>query len=100
MDIAELKKIIEENDTAFGSKSALKLLKGNKISTIILSNDCDPGLLDKIRKISQKISVIQLDRSKEELSEACKKPFKISVVSIVAEKKTKEKSKEKGKKSR
>ena len=93
MDISELKKMIEGSNMVLGTDKTLKLLKQNKIEKILLSNDSDKQVLDKIRNLSQKVEVIQLDKSKENIKEICKKQFNISVIGIISEKKSEKKSK-------
>ena len=93
MDVLELKKLIEDSDIILGGERTLKLLKSGKIDRVILSNDSKKNMLEKIRALSQKVAVIQTDRTKDDLAELCKKPFHISVIGILSGKKSVNKSK-------
>jgi len=93
MDVLELKKLIEDSDVIFGGDRTLKLLKQGKIDKVILSSDSKENILEKIRALSQKVEVIQTDRTKDNLAELCKKPFHISVIGILSGKKSAKKSK-------
>jgi len=93
MDISELKKIIEGSDVVMGTDRTLKLLKQNKVDRILLSNDSDSQMMDRIRKISQKVEVMQVDKSKEDFKEICKTQFNISVIGIISGKKSAKKAK-------
>jgi ribosomal protein L30E len=93
MDVLELKKLIEDSDIILGGDRTIKLLKAGKIDRVILSNDSKKNMLEKIRVVSQKVAVIQTDRTKDDLAELCKKPFHISVIGILSGKKSAKKSK-------
>ena len=92
MDVLELRKLIEDSDVVLGGDRTLKLLKKGKIDKIILSSDSKRDMMEKIRALSQKVAVIQTDKTKDNLAELCKKPFHISVIGILG-KKTAKKSK-------
>ncbi len=106
-----LKKELKTKAKIFGSKRTLKFLKTKDpgIEKIYISGDCPEIIRSEISELAekQKIEVIFLDFSKEELKDICKKPFNISIVSIFSgkeikplEKETKkEKDKEKSKKT-
>jgi ribosomal protein L30E len=86
MDILELKKLIEDSDMVLGGDRTLKLLKKGKVEKIVLSNDSKKDMIDKIRALSQKVAVIQTDKTKDDLAELCKKPFHVSVIGILGKK--------------
>ena len=86
MDVLELKKLIEDSEIVLGGDRTLKLLKKGKIDKIILSNDSKKDMLEKIRALSQKVAVVQTDKTKDDLAELCKKPFHISVIGILGKK--------------
>ncbi|MCL6500624.1 MAG: hypothetical protein K6T16_01160 [Candidatus Pacearchaeota archaeon] len=88
----------------FGPKSALKKLRAarDSIERIYVSNDCPAEILRNLK--ANFSEVIHTEMSKEELRELCKKPFNISVISVLREKeelgeKVKESKKEKKAKS-
>jgi ribosomal protein L30E len=86
MDIEELRKTLKEKRAIFGTDRTLKFLKNNLIETVILSRDGLPNLTTEIKKINPKISVVQLDMSKDELKEICNTPFDVSVIGVLSEK--------------
>jgi len=98
MNIEELKRILKEKKVIFGTENTLKFLKNNEIEMVLLSNDCKPGLIEDIKKISPKTTVIETGMSKEQLKEPCDEHFNISVIGVIgagAASGKKKKSKEK-----
>jgi ribosomal protein L30E len=81
-----LKKELKLKGALFGSKIPFK--RKELIEKIYISNDCPEQIKNKIENFSkkQKIELIYPDFSKEELKDLCKKPFNISVLSILKEK--------------
>jgi large subunit ribosomal protein L30e len=83
MSLADLKKALKEEKIAFGANQAIRNLKNGKTKVIFLANNCS----DKIRKNIEyyanlsKAKIIDLDKSKNELSVFCKKGYPISVIS-------------------
>jgi ribosomal protein L30E len=91
-----IKKELKTKETIFGSKRALK--KIDFIDKVYVAKDCPEDIKEKIEKSAkkQKTDIIFLEFSKEELKDICKKPFNISVLSIISGKKQKtEEKKEK-----
>lgn len=86
MEVLELKKLIEDSEIVLGGDKTLKLLKKGKMDKIILSNDSKKDMMEKIRALSQKVAVVQTDKTKDDLAELCKKPFHVSVIGILGKK--------------
>lgn len=86
MNVAELNKILKERKIIIGAKRCVKELKKGSIEQVIFSVDLPPELKKKIEaeaKNAKNIEIVQLDKTKEELAELCKKPFNISVISVL-----------------
>ncbi|MFC1697226.1 50S ribosomal protein L30e [Nanoarchaeota archaeon] len=81
----EIKKIIETEKVVFGKEQTLKNLKINNIKNIYVSSNCPAELKEDINHYSDlnDVKVIELTENNEELGVLCKKPFTISVLSIL-----------------
>ncbi len=83
MSLAELKKVLKKEKLIFGANQTIRNLKNKKTKTVFLAKNCS----DEIRKSIEyyadlaKVKVINLDKSKDELSVFCKKGYPISVIS-------------------
>lgn len=95
-----LKKELKTKEAIFGTKIAFK--KKDIIEKIYVAEDCPEEIKKRIEALAkqQKIELVFLEFSKEELKDICKKPFNISILSILGKQKpkreeeTKEKEKE------
>jgi len=92
----------------YGSRVALKQLKKDNIEKIYVTLDCPMETKQKLEKSKAGASIIKLDMTKEMLKELCRRPFNVSVLSILkaevkgkgkenAREKIKEEKKRKGK---
>lgn len=81
--IDNIVKEIKTREVLFGAKVTLKRLKKDKetIEKIYLSEDCPIKTITEIRAIFPE--TIDTGMTKEELREICKKPFNISVISVL-----------------
>jgi ribosomal protein L30E len=88
MNLDELKRLIEKEHYIVGGRMTLKLLKKGKISKIFISADCDRNFEDilKIEAENSKTPLTFTGKTKGELGVLCKKPFTVSVLSILTEK--------------
>lgn len=84
-DVKELRKLAESKKLVIGTDRTLKCLKQDKLSKIYLSSNCPEKVESEIRHFSglQKLDVEKLNYSNEELGTVCKKPFPISVLSVL-----------------
>lgn len=82
-----IKKELKTKEILLGGKRTLK--KIDSIGKIYVAKDCPRDIREKIEKAAgkNKIDVVLLEFSKEELKDICKKPFNISVLSIISGKK-------------
>ncbi len=77
----------------FGTKEAIKALKRNpnKIEKIYIASDCSEDIIKRLEQTQTKASLVKLTQTIEELKEICKKPFNISVISVLKDKEKEEK---------
>ena len=85
MSAEEIKKGIESGKVVMGLKETIKNMKLGKISKVFLSNNCPESAKKDIETYSKmsEATFEVLDRSNEEMGIICKKPFSISVLSIL-----------------
>lgn len=100
----DLVKELKHKKIIFGPKVAIKQIKKDMIETIYITDDCPSVQKDKIKTIAKqtkarKIEIKQIKETTEQLQELFKKPFNISVISVLKGKKEiKEKAKKEIKK--
>lgn len=85
--IDEIKKLLEADKFIIGADRTIKGLMKGTIQKVYLSSNTDKETRERIEHYAKlgKVELIQLDKSNEELGAFCKKPFKISVLSVVKE---------------
>lgn len=81
----EIKKLLGTDRLIIGTDRTLKSLRAGTIEKIFLSENCPDALKEDIKHYSTqgKIKVVELSVPNEELGVICKKPFPVSVVSIL-----------------
>ena len=83
MTLEDIKKALDAKKIVIGASETLKNIKLGKVSKVYVSNNCpSQDDLENSSKIA-KIDFTVLDKSNEELGVLCKKPFSISVLSIL-----------------
>jgi len=86
-NLSEIKKLLKESadKIIIGTERALKNLKTGKISAIYVSSNCADLTLEKLEHYAKlsKAKVIKLKYHNDELGVLCKKPFHISVLSVL-----------------
>lgn len=88
VDVKSIRKSIESNNVVFGLKETVKNVKLGNVSTVYISSNLpDTAKNDLMRycKIS-KFKIVSLGDSNEELGVICKKPFSVSVLSVLNKK--------------
>ncbi len=85
--VKEIKKALEEKKVVFGADVTLKNLKTGKVSLIYLTSNCPEELKENILHHAKVggIAIREISYSDEELGIICKKPFSISVLTILKE---------------
>lgn len=83
--LIEIKKNLKSKKLIIGTDITIKNMKLGKIKKIFLSSNCPENTKKDIEYYSKisKIDVINLSQKNDELGLICKKPFPISVLSLV-----------------
>ncbi|MBU0629128.1 MAG: ribosomal L7Ae/L30e/S12e/Gadd45 family protein [Nanoarchaeota archaeon] len=84
-NIVEIRKLLKGKNALIGADETLKNLKLGRIIKIYLSANCSDkakSAIDHYIKLN-KVEVIQLKYLNDELGILCKKPFSISVLSVL-----------------
>lgn len=84
---AEIRKNLEEKKIIIGTDRTIKNLKLGKIKKIYVTKNIPEDVKKDIEHYSKlaKVEVVALKYANEELGVICKKPFAISVVSLLKE---------------
>ena len=84
-DLNDIKKALDAKKVVVGTSVTIKNIKLGNVSKVYISHNCKSDVKDDILKYSKvsKVEVINLKQSNEELGVVCKKPFSISVLSIL-----------------
>lgn len=83
--ISEIKKALKEGKAIIGTERTLKDLKLGKVSKIYLTSNCPEDVEEDVKYYSKlaKVEVVKLKQPNDELGALCKKPFSVSVLSVV-----------------
>lgn len=83
--IVEIKKLLKEKSLIMGKESAIKNAKLGKAEKVFLASNCSDKDREDINRYadSSGAEVIGLKQNNEELGIICKKPFSISVLSVL-----------------
>ena len=81
----EIKKLIKSKDLVIGSERTIRNLKLGKVEKVLISSNCPEKVLGDVNYYSglSKAETIRVPYPNEELGVICKKPFSISVLSIL-----------------
>ena len=81
----EIKKLIKAKGIAIGLERAIKGLKLGKVDTVIISSNCPEKVVKDLECYAGmgKAETVKVGYTNEELGVVCKKPFSISVLSIL-----------------
>jgi len=83
--ILDIRKAMDAGKVVIGTERTLELLKRGGLAKVFLSSNCPDDVQEDIAHYS-KLSgaeVIKLNHSNDELGDLCKKPFNISVLSVL-----------------
>jgi len=82
---SDIKKLIGSKNLIIGTIRTIKNLKLGKLDKIILSSNCPENILNDINYYAKNsdAEIIKTEYPNEELGIVCKKPFSISVISIL-----------------
>jgi large subunit ribosomal protein L30e len=83
--ISEIKTALKEGKVIIGTERTLKNLKLGKVSKIFLTSNCPEDVEEDVKYYSKlaKVEVVKLRQPNDELGALCKKPFSVSVLSVV-----------------
>ncbi len=81
----EIRKKLEEKKIIIGTENTIKNLKLGKIEKIYVTKNCPEDVKENINYYSKlgKAKLVNLKYTNEELGVICKKPFSISVASLI-----------------
>jgi len=81
----EIKKLIKAKDLIIGTERTIKNLKLGKVEKVIISSNCTENVINDLRYYAglSKTETIRVNYPNDELGVICKKPFFISVLSIM-----------------
>ncbi len=81
----EIKKLIKAKGIAMGLERTIKGLKLGKVDTVIISSNCPEKAVKDLDYYAGmgKAEIVKAGYTNEELGVVCKKPFSISVLSIL-----------------
>lgn len=85
MSIADIKKLVGDKKLVVGTEVAMKSLKQGKVKKVFVSSNCPNNIKEDIMHYAKVFGseVEVLDVSNEDLGVACKKPFSVSVLSLL-----------------
>lgn len=80
----ELSEALKKKKIIIGKDRTLKLLKNDKLSKVFISNNCEEKTKEDIEHYAKinKVNVVKLNMTNEEVGAFCKKPFSISVLGL------------------
>ncbi|MBI2135370.1 ribosomal L7Ae/L30e/S12e/Gadd45 family protein [Candidatus Woesearchaeota archaeon] len=81
----EIKKLLKAKSLVIGTEKTLKSLKLGKIEKVILSSNCPDKVAENMGYYAglSNVETVKVPYPNEELGVICKKPFSISVLSIL-----------------
>lgn len=83
--IKEIKKLIESKKVRIGTEIAIKNMKLGKVERVYLSSNCPAEVKKTIEYYGKlgNVEIVTLEYPNDELGVICKKPFSISVLSVL-----------------
>ena len=84
-DIKEIKSLMKTKKLIIGTERTVKNIKLGKIDKVFLSANCSESVEEDINYYKKlgKFKIIKLKYPNDELGALCKKPFLISVLSVM-----------------
>ena len=85
LNSTEIKKLIKAKKIIIGTQRTIKSLKLGKVDKVLLSSNCADRTVNDINYYAglSKAETIRVRYPNEELGVICKKPFSVSVISIL-----------------
>ncbi len=84
-NVEEIRKILDSKNLVIGTDLTLKNLKSGNVSKVFISSNCPDEVKNELTHCSKltDAKVIELNQPNDELGVICKKPFSISVLSLL-----------------
>ena len=81
----EIKKLIKTKNLVIGTERTIKNLKLGKVDKVIISSNCSENVVNDLNYYGalSKAEIVKVSYPNDELGVICKKPFSISVLSIL-----------------
>ena len=81
----EIKKLIKAKNIIIGTDKSIKALKLGRVDKVVLSSNCAESTVNDINYYAAlgKAETIKVKYPNDELGVICKKPFSISVLSVL-----------------
>jgi len=81
----ELRKLVKSKNLVIGTQRTINNLKQGKVEKVIISSNCPEKIINDLNYYADlsKAKTIKTSYPNEELGVICKKPFSISVLSIL-----------------
>ena len=81
----ELKKYIKTDKLLLGTKQSIKAIRAEKVNQVFLANNCPQMVKEDVKRYAEMVNipVEELDIACDDLGALVKKPFLVSVVSIL-----------------
>lgn len=83
----EIQKLLKSGGFIIGTNRTIKYLKSGRISRVYVSSNCPQDIRNDMKYYGElsETPIIELDQTNEELGNICKKPFYVSVLSVLKE---------------
>ena len=84
-NVEEIKKVIKKGDFIIGSDEGIKSLKLGKTEKVYLASNCSEETRDEVERLAKigNVEVITLAVPNDDFGVLCKKPFSISMLSVI-----------------
>ena len=84
-EFTEIKSLIDTKDVVLGSEQSIKNLKKGNVEKVFITSNCSTRTKQEIEEYAKidSVDVSVMDMTNEDLGMLCKKPFSISVLSVI-----------------
>ena len=82
-NIKEIKEALTSKTAIVGTQETLKFLKLGKIAKVFISQNAPEMVKDAINNFKDEAEIVQLDIQNDEFGTVCKKPYPISIFSVI-----------------
>lgn len=81
----EIRKILGTDKLIIGTDRTIKALRDSRVKKVVISSNCSAEDVEEINSLAtlNKVEVINIPETNEELGIICKKPFRVSVLAFV-----------------